>query len=233
MHVTEQMMKPRFQRDAGIALGPVLFIIAILVILAAAIAAGSGSFNASTNTEGNKAKASALIQIGDNLKIGMDRLTMENGISYNNWTTSPANTSNNVDLFSPTGGAIAPPSIAMAADPGNDTWLYPQAAIPNLGTYASNNANTQQLAVLNVSQGVCAEINLRANGQAIAPSANDLGNFAVTSATGNIATNTFANWPATNTTNANLNLAGRPVGCVHNSNNGSAGYYFYELLYVQ
>jgi hypothetical protein len=80
-------------REAGIALGPILFIIAILAILAAAIAAGSGSFNASTNTEGNKAKASAVIQVGDNLKVGMDRLTMENGIAYNGWTTSPSNTS--------------------------------------------------------------------------------------------------------------------------------------------
>jgi hypothetical protein len=59
---------------------------------------------------------------------------------------------------------------------------------------------------LNITSGVCAEINNRANGQAIAPSANDLGNFAVTSATGNIATTTLVgHWPATNSA-TNLNL---------------------------
>ena len=41
----------RWQREVGIAIGPILFIIAILAILAAAIAAGSGSFTAPTATE--------------------------------------------------------------------------------------------------------------------------------------------------------------------------------------
>ena len=64
----------RFAADAGIAIGPILFIIAILGILAAAIAAGSGSFTSGTQNEGNSTKASALIQIGENLKVGMDRI---------------------------------------------------------------------------------------------------------------------------------------------------------------
>ena len=222
----------RFERDAGIALGPILFIIAILAILAAAIAAGSGSFNASTNNEGNKAKASSIVQIGDNLKVGMDRLTMENGVLYNGWTTSPTNTSNNVDLFSPAGGGIAPPSIAMAGAPGSDTWFYPQGAVPGVGSWNATNGNTMQLAVLNITSGVCAEINNRANGQAIAPGPQALGNFATTAAGGNVATQTNANWPSTNNATS-LNLYGRPVGCVQNNNAGSNGYYFYEILYVQ
>lgn len=210
-----------------------MFIIAILAILAAAIASGSGSFNASTTAEGNKAKASSLIQIGDNLKIGMDRLTMENGINYNNWSTSPTANVNNNDLFSPTGGGITPPSIAMAGNPASDTWYYPQAAIPNIGTWNATNGNTSQLAVFNVTSGVCAEINNRANGQSLAPTpAKDLGNFATSAASGNIATQSNANWPNTNTATS-LNLYGRPVGCVNNANAGSNGYYFYELLYVQ
>lgn len=232
MHVNRPATPSTLPANAGIALGPILFIIAILAILAAAIAAGSGSFNASTNNEGNKAKSSAVIQVGDNLKVGMDRLTMENGIAYNGWTTSPTNTSNSNDLFSPTGGGIAPPSIAMAANPASDQWMYPQGAIPGLGSWNATNGNTMQLAVLNVTQGVCQEINNRANGQAIAPSANNLGNFAVNSATGNIATQTNANWPATNSA-TNLNLYSRPVGCVQNNNGGSTGYFFYEVLYVQ
>ena len=93
MNPSNAMIRTKFRRDAGIALGPILFIIAILAILAAAIAAGSGSFNASTAADGNKAKTSAVIQIGDNMKVGMDRLTMENGVAYNGWTASPLNTS--------------------------------------------------------------------------------------------------------------------------------------------
>ena len=45
----------------GIALGPILFIIAVLAILAAAIAAGSGGFTTSTSTESAKAMAEVII----------------------------------------------------------------------------------------------------------------------------------------------------------------------------
>ena len=55
-------MKQRtLNNQHGIALGPILFIIAILAILAAAIAAGSGSFTANTNTESAKAMAEAIV----------------------------------------------------------------------------------------------------------------------------------------------------------------------------
>jgi len=232
MRDAKSIPQARYPQNAGIALGPILFIIAILAILAAAIAAGSGSFNASTNTEGNKAKASALIQVGDNLKVGMDRLTMENGLAYNAWVISATNTQNNVDLFSPTGGGIAPPSITLAGNAASDVWLYPQAAIPGLGTYSANAANTIQLAVLNVSAGVCAEVNNRANGQSIAPANQELGDFTTTPAAGNIAVDTQAHWPNANNATS-LDLRGRPVGCVQNNNTSSAGYFFYEVLYVQ
>ena len=45
----------------GIALGPILFIIAVLAILAAAIAAGSGGFSANTKTESSKMMAQTVI----------------------------------------------------------------------------------------------------------------------------------------------------------------------------
>src|SRR5580692_5056365 len=89
----------RFASDAGIAIGPILFIIAILGILAAAIAAGSGSFTSSTTNESDKTKAAALIQIGENLKIGMDRLLLENNVPFTNVVIGVTNTSNTVDLF--------------------------------------------------------------------------------------------------------------------------------------
>jgi hypothetical protein len=225
MKAVEHMTKRRFRRDAGIALGPILFIIAILAILAAAIAAGSGSFNASTASEGNKTKASAIIQIGDNLKVGMDRLTMENSIAPTTWVISAGNTQNSTDLFSPIGGGISPPSIAMANNPASDAWLFPQGAIPGLGTYFTTAANTLQLAALRVSQGVCQEINNRANGLNSVPTNADLGNFNVPYTASTAALTMNGAWPAA--------LNGKPIGCVGNTNGGSAGYYFYEVLYVQ
>ena len=53
-----------FNNQDGIALGPILFIIAILAIIAAAIAAGSASFNANKSNESSKAMAEVIINSG-------------------------------------------------------------------------------------------------------------------------------------------------------------------------
>jgi type II secretory pathway pseudopilin PulG len=50
-----------FPPDCGIAIGPILFVIAILAILAAAIAASSGSYTGGTTQEKAKIMASTLI----------------------------------------------------------------------------------------------------------------------------------------------------------------------------
>ena len=52
----------RFPPQSGIAIGPILFIIAVLAILAAAIAAGSGSFTGGTSAERGKLMAATLLQ---------------------------------------------------------------------------------------------------------------------------------------------------------------------------
>lgn len=210
----------RMSSDAGIAIGPILFIIAILAILAAAIAAGSGSFTAGTANESNSTKASALIQIGDTLKVGMDRMTMDNGIAYGAYTINAANTVNNNDLFSPSGGGITVPSITMGNNPATDVWLYPTGAVPGIGT-----DNAEQLALLKVAAGVCDQVNNKADGITTVPSvgAADLGNFTATGA--DIPIGKMNNWPAA--------LVGRPMGCVNNSNGTTTGTYFYQVLFIQ
>ena len=90
----------------GIALGPILFIIAILAIIAAAIAAGAGGFTDNTNTESAKTQASTLIQIGGTLRNGFDNL-VSNGVDPSAITYG---TTLATDIFSPTGGAIGSPS---------------------------------------------------------------------------------------------------------------------------
>ncbi len=209
----------RWSADAGIAIGPILFIISILGILAAAIAAGSGSFTTGTSSESNRAKAAAMIDIGQNLKIGFDRI-LSNGIAFADIVINPANTTAKEDLFSPSGGGITAPSVTMAADPSSDVWHYPLIDIPRLGTGDGN-----RVAVLRVEQGVCEDINTKV--AALAPSAIatpvDLGDFASTSNTpidGSL-------WPS--------GLQGKLTGCVNNANSDTidAGYYFYQVLGLQ
>lgn len=213
---------PRFNAQAGIAIGPILFIIAILAILAAAIAAGSGNFTAGTTNESNRTKAAALIQIGENLKTGMDRLIMENEVPFTSVDTNVANTSGNNELFSPTGGGITPPSYTLSNSPSNDgtpahgdIWFFPQGAVPGLGT-----SSPELLAVLRVGSGVCDEINNKANSMPT-PAGNDMGDFTATS---NDATLLDA-WPAA--------LNGHTIGCVINNDANSNGEYFFEVLAIQ
>lgn len=211
----------RLDPQAGIAIGPILFIVAILGILAAAIAAGSGSFTANTTTESARTKASALIQIGENLKIGMDRITMQGGIDPLNVDINVANTQNSNELFSPTGGGIAVPSTSMANTPGTDVWYFVHGPIAGFGL----NSASEVYAVLHVSNSVCAEVNNRTMGSATTPAGVELGNFASNATT---LAQTITNWPT-----ATPNLKGVTVGCVNNTNAGSTGTYFYQVMAIQ
>ena len=221
MKESNQVLGQRFDAEAGIAIGPILFIIAILAILAAAIAAGSGNFTAGTTTESNRTKASALIQIGENLKIGADRLVMENEVPFSSIDTNSANTTGNNELFSPEGGGITAPSYSLANNPSNngfanggDIWYYPMGAVPGLGTNSD-----EMLAVLSVGEGVCSEINNKAN-SLVTPATAALGDFTSNSEDTDIA----SGWPAV--------LNGHTVGCVQNSSMSNE-YFFFQVLVVQ
>jgi type II secretory pathway pseudopilin PulG len=73
-------MKQRtFHHQQGIALGPILFMIAILAILAGAIAAGSGGFTANANKENAKITAATLIHLLNDYKTGYDMILANGG----------------------------------------------------------------------------------------------------------------------------------------------------------
>jgi len=226
-HSGRGIMKTRIQErlnpQAGIAIGPILFIVAILAILAAAIAAGSGSFTSGTTNEANRTKASAMIQIGENLKVGMDRITMEGGLVPTAVDINAMNTSASNALFAPSGGGVAAPSIGMANNPVTDVWYYVTEPVNGFGTSAP-----EVLAVLHVASGVCAEINNRAIAQAIEPTSTDLGNFVSTSTS---QTQALTNWPTVS--NAGISLVSVSTGCVNNANTGSLGDYYYQILAIQ
>lgn len=224
--ISGQTDSRRLGPDAGIAIGPILFIIAILAILAAAIAAGSGSFTAGTGSESNRTKSSALVEIGENLKVGMDRITMEGGLAPTSVVIDPASTSSSSALFSPTGGGISPPSTSMANVPGTDIWHYIGGPIPGIGAGGAGTAG-DIVAVLPVSSGVCAEVNNRTIGTSAVATGADVGNF-LSDSPGVLGTATFANWPT-----ASPNMKGVAIGCVHNTNTSSPGYFFYQVIAVQ
>jgi len=210
------MQNRRFDLDEGIAIGPILFVIAVLGILASAIAAGSGSFNSTTTKESVRAKAAALIDIGQTLKFGFDRL-MAYETAFDDIVISTSDTSAAVDLFSPIGGGIGVPSVTMSETPASDIWYYALIAVPDVGTSAGS-----RVAILKIIEGVCDQINVKANSMAEGAAdaaGDDLGDF--TSET----LNTVADWPVA--------WDGKPTGCVENTNATTSGFYFYQVIGIQ
>ena len=244
----------RLSASAGIAIGPILFIIAILAILASAIASGTGSFTAGAAAEGNKTRASALIQIGENLRMGMDQIILAGGRGVDEIVINTLNTSNNVDLFSPTGGGISTPSRGHANNPLVDLWHYPRGPIKGFGSPYGR----EIIAVLPVSRGVCSELNNRSVGIAAVPGTVALGNFTASDPDG--AVNGLSDWPTENsewfsgTSTAAWNddpvdaggngkkpsLVGVATGCVQTSDvyidttdGPTSSFFYYQVLAIQ
>jgi hypothetical protein len=239
-----QAKEIRMSQNAGIAIGPILFIIAILAILASAIAAGSGTFTASTGSETNKTKSSALVQIGENLRLGMDEITLEGGLSPQLVNFSYTDTTVNNGLFAPTGGGIAPPSVGMANNPMYDTWIFAQGTPAGIG---SGNAN-DVIAFLPVSAGVCAEVNSRSTGTAGYNTTATTVFSGTTAATAQLLHNgvfpaTGATWTLENGgSQAGPDLSGVGVGCIYDTTltlapttagGPTSPYYFYQILAIQ
>lgn len=64
----------RNSNQRGIAIGPILYIVAILAVLVSAIAAGSGSFNGDISAISAKAYATAILEYANEVKLGVDRV---------------------------------------------------------------------------------------------------------------------------------------------------------------
>ena len=194
---------------AGIAIGPILLVIALLAVLATAISSGSAGFSTSAERESARTHAATLIQIGQHLKAGVDRIAAK-GTFITAVDINDQNISGTAALFSPDGGGLVPPSTALAATPGT-AWVYTWANIPGLGT-----SGLERVAALAVIEPVCDEINTQSSNGAT-PVGADLGAISNTQ--------NFTSWPA--------ELTGKTAGCLHNSNAVTDGYYFVQVLAVQ
>ena len=171
-------MKQRtLNNQDGIALGPILFIIAILAIIAAAIAAGSGGFTANTTTESDKSKAELLLNYADAVDNGVQSL-LTNGCEDTqlNFATSQvgpdfqnpnAPTDHSCDVFDPRGGNVVYASAPQYAAYWNNYGNWWQAGWVILGDVEFMNVGTtcgcgtgNDLAIgIMVTQGVCQQIN--------------------------------------------------------------------------
>ena len=131
------MKHVHFPYQAGIAIGPILFVVAILAVLVGALAAGSGGFSSSTAKDSTRTQVSALIEQGTIMKIGFDKL-FGTGIQIEEMILSPAYTTANATyaLFSAQGGQLifpVPPAPAVPAT-GINTWRFvPSANLPYQG----------------------------------------------------------------------------------------------------
>lgn len=101
--------------QSGIAVAPILFVIALLAILAVAIAAGSGSFTGGVSNEQDSADAQALITYAEQLRDAVT-IVMANGCLdtqinfYNALDYNPANPNapadHSCDIYDPAGGGV-------------------------------------------------------------------------------------------------------------------------------
>ncbi len=229
----EQAQESRTQAQADklkpprgrMAIGPVLFILAVLALLAAAVATGIGEPKGKTIDEADRTKVLALIGAGENLKFGMDRIVLEKGIAASDIDMNVSDTAAPNQLFSPTGGGLAPPSPGMANNPRVDKWLFPKGTVAGMVI----GDDKVVLAVLPISGIVCAEINKKASGAAFLPAAAALGDFAASPA---VVSAMPGDWPE--------QLVSSTMGCVQNSSvkvDADAGptspYFFYRLLAIE
>lgn len=203
-------MAYRLGAEAGIALGPILLVIALLAILATAIAAGGSNFTAGAAQEGNRTNSSAIIQMGLNLKSAADRIVGQ-GTAIANVDVNASNTTGEMSLFSMEGGGMAALPTTLAANPTSDTWIFTWGEVTDLGS-----ASRERIALLRISQGHCDDVNTLLNNGAT-PAAEDLG--AIDNTTN------FSAWPSA--------LAQKMSGCLNNSNTNASGYYFYQVLNAQ
>jgi type II secretory pathway pseudopilin PulG len=225
---------PRFGPAAGIAIGPILFVIGLLGLLAAAIAAGSGAFSGSTTTHGAKALAQSIIQQTDQMATAVQLVQTRNScadtqISFENTTVSGyTNTNAPADytchIFRPDGGGLLWMIPPQGASPSGE-YVYTtnnihSTAKPYIGT------NERELvALLRVTQDVAISLQSIVGQSAMPESggAHNMGKFT-------------GNYGAMQTGTSGINAAGvklreSGVFCdIGGTCTSNAAYYFYRVL---
>ncbi len=217
----------RLPTDCGIAIGPILFIIAVLGVLASAIAASSGSFSTSTTSTSADVKASALIEVGQNLKLGFERIAASVPYASIGMTGTTVST----DLFSPSGGGITKPSTSIDFEGSLDIryWLYADVTLPDMKIGSGTSPN--RMAFYKVSEEICQSLNKKLRGTTDIPSiAFDpyISSGAHTDSLRAGAIYTMDPWEM----NWQPEMEGKLSGCFFDADDGDS-WQFYQVLGVQ
>ncbi len=225
----------RNQKLAGIAIAPILFIVAILAVLAGAIAAGSGSFNSGTSQDRARLMAQAILQKANEIKSAVEivvangctpeQISFQNdslGINYTN-PNSPLSTQPQCHVFHPHGGKLQ-------NWPGSRSWQVSRDVVtavqPTWGGHYDNAPGVDFIglnAVQNPSLGpygtTAADLFLRFPylEQATCAEINRLltGNPAITNGTGNFSS--LFRGTYTQPAEATITLAAGDRGCAQTS----------------
>ena len=167
-------MRQTHQR--GIAIGPILWVVAILAGLAAAIAAASGSFNGDISAVKAKAQATAILGYVNELQIGVDRvmsrcpdtqISLANSVDsgYAENPLAPADKSCHV--FDVNGGGILfkepPPDVDLSGVPPELRYYFIHTGneIAGLGNTATGTNTGRDLIIMlsGITRELCFKIN--------------------------------------------------------------------------
>lgn len=152
------MCASRIQRQRGIAIGPILFVIAILAVLAAAISASMGSFSGNSDTERARTYAGTIVNYAATLRAAVSRVMAmgctDTQINFNNlvvggYSTPGAPADKHCNLFDVAGAGLLWPSLPAEALDGTHTTeydygnyaVYDETSIQGSGIVASGGNN--------------------------------------------------------------------------------------------
>ena len=216
----------RNTHQRGIAIGPILFVVAILAVLASAIAAGSGSFNGDTSVVKAKAQATAILEYAHEVKFAVDRVLgkgcTDTEISFENPVVggyinpnSPSDKSCHV--FDVNGGGIVwkgpPAQIDLSSVPlGYRNYIF-SGDSNHLGPYIPGTTSTDLVIKLSgLSSNICNEIMNLGGGAGPA-----VGHVTLDKFTGNYGSWDGRNYQfgCSNLTVPNDGTAGLPLGLHH------------------
>ena len=229
----------RFEPEQGIAIGPVLFVIALLAVLAAAIAAGSGTFTGGTGQETARTQASTFLQYADLIKSAVQRVQIENQcnpaqITFSNpvstawfgvdpYANSSAPADGSCSIFSVNGGGVqyhAFPSNWYAIPPHDnfEDQAYYVGLVQNVGSGATG----VMLWIGGITGATCREVNK------LLGITSDLSGPGAATAT-NFFNGDFDQDPMY----VQYDFAGHPEGCYSYDGSPNGDFNFYSMLLIR
>ena len=198
-------------RQRGMGATIILFTIALIVLVGAALAYASRGNPSATSGQGGKVYAGLLLKQSADYHDAYSRYVFDGGNAGTmTFTTTPPPPSTANELFNPTnqyGSYVAPPPQAVTT--GTPVWKYQsKASVPGVGAGGVGN----MIYVLDLTKDACQEVNHQLYGTRSAP-------------TGATSAATLAGaGPVT----LDATLTGRAIGCYLSS--ADTNYVFYAML---